>query len=143
MAASGLVEDEIALRLGIDKNTLRARYIDAIKAGKAMAAAGAVEACELTREEMHAADAILSAINSEWHTVDGNDLWPGLDGEGARSAADAFARWQLDGGKFICAGPSQLDQDRVAELCRIKAEAEALTDAARRGETCEILRHAR
>ena len=127
MAASGLVEDEIALRLGVDKNELRARYIDAIKVGKAMAAAGAAEACELTREEMHAADAILSAINSEWHTVArGNDLWPGLDGEGARSAADAFARWQLDGGKFICAGLSQLDRDRVVELCRIKAEAEAL-----------------
>ena len=43
MAASGLVEDEIALRLGVDKNELRARYIDAIKAGKAMAAAGALK----------------------------------------------------------------------------------------------------
>ena len=54
---------------------------------------------------MYAADAILSAINSEWQTVArGNVLWPGLDGDGARSAADAFARWQLDGGQFICAG---------------------------------------
>jgi hypothetical protein len=125
LARSGLVEDEIALRLGIDKNTLRARYIDAIKRGRRMARAGEVD--DMTREEIHAANAILSAINSEWHTADGNDLWPGLDGGGAKSAADAFAKWQLDGGKFICTGLSaRFERERVAELRRIKAEAEAL-----------------
>jgi hypothetical protein len=39
MARSGLVEDQIASRLGIDKNKLRARHIDDIKLGKAAAAA--------------------------------------------------------------------------------------------------------
>ena len=126
MAASGAVEDEIALHLGIDKNALRARYIVDIKRGKAMARAS--EVADMTREEMHAADAILSAINSEWHTPDGgNDLWPGLDGGGAKSAADAFAKWQLDGGKFSCTGlRARFEPERVAELRRIKAEAEAL-----------------
>jgi hypothetical protein len=126
MAASGLVEDEIALRLGIDKNALRARYIDEIKAGKAVAARAA-EACELTREERHAADAILGVIDSEWHTPDGNDLWPGLNGDGARSAPDAFARWLLDGGKFICTGlDDDFPRERLREFAEVKAAAQAL-----------------
>ena len=48
MAASGLVEDEIAHRLGVHKNVLRARHIDSIKAGKAAAAASEAEAAALT-----------------------------------------------------------------------------------------------
>jgi hypothetical protein len=35
MAASGLVEDEIAQRLGVHKHFLRARHIDSIKAAAA------------------------------------------------------------------------------------------------------------
>lgn len=138
MAARGAVEDEIALRLGIDKNQLRARYIDAIKRGRRMARAGEVD--DMTREEMHAADAIQSAINSEWHTPDGNDLWPGLDGDSAQSAADAFARWMLDGGYAHRAGlTARFERERLPELRKIKAEAVMLLverGVPRRSETC-------
>jgi hypothetical protein len=132
MAASGAVEDEIALRLGIDKNTLRAKYIVDIKRGRRMARAS--EVGDMTGEEMHAANAILSAINGPWHTPDGNDLWPGLASDSAQSAADAFAKWQLDGGKFICTGLSaRFERERVAEFRKIKAEAEMLLDGAAPG----------
>jgi hypothetical protein len=125
MAACGFVEDEIAQHLRIDKNTLRRRYIDAIKSGKEMARAGEVD--DMTREEMHAADAILRAINSEWQTPEGNDLWPGLDSDGAKSAADAFARWQLDGGYAHRAGlTARFERERLAELREVKTEAAML-----------------
>jgi hypothetical protein len=45
MAAYGLVEDQIALRLnGMDKNRLRRKYIDSIKEGRAIASAAGAEA---------------------------------------------------------------------------------------------------
>src|SRR5215470_20120648 len=103
MAASGLVEDQIALRLGIDKNELRARYIDAIKRGKATAAARELQIADMRREELYALDAILIAFDGgDWLGPDGrSDLWTGLDGKGARSPADAFAEWLSSGGHFV------------------------------------------
>jgi hypothetical protein len=67
MAASGLVEDEIAQRLGVHKNVLRARHIDSIKAGKAAAAASEVEAAALTVVEYHALDAITTSFTGVYH----------------------------------------------------------------------------
>jgi hypothetical protein len=78
---------------------------------------------------MCAADAILSAINSEWHTPDGNLIWSGLDGDGATSAADAFAAWQRDGGRFITAGiRKKFSPERIAEFCALKIEAQKLVN---------------
>ena len=53
MAAEGLVEDQIALRLGLDKNDLRAKFIDDIKQGKSAAAASEADAEELSQEDYH------------------------------------------------------------------------------------------
>ena len=124
LAARGLVEDEIAQRLGIDKNTLRAKYIDAIKRGRQ----ARLKDDDLTIDEMQAGDMILRAINSDWHTPNGNDLWPGLTSDNALSAVDAFARWKLDGGFAHRVGLSnpRLDRERIAEIRKLKAQAEAL-----------------
>ena len=51
MASDGLVEDQIALRLGLDKNLLRAKFIDDIKRGKSAAAASEADAEDLTQAE--------------------------------------------------------------------------------------------
>ena len=76
---------------------------------------------------MCVADAILSAINSEWQTPDGNLIWSGLDGDGAKSAADAFAAWLRDGGRFITAGIHRnFSPERIAEFVALKREAEKL-----------------
>ena len=129
MAASGLVEDEIALRLNIDKNQLRARYIDAIKRGKRMAASSKARATQLSRTEQHAINAILSTINSEWHTPDGNDLWPGLHGGGARDAPDAVAAWLLNGARFVTTGlTTNFSPERLREFAEVKAAAEELLE---------------
>src|SRR5262245_29832360 len=93
LASQGFVEDEIAQRHGIDKNELRARYIDAIKRGRRLAE----NDDDMSRSELLAADTFLSAFNSHWQTPEGNDLWDGLSGNGAVSAADAYAKWKLDG----------------------------------------------
>jgi len=127
MAANGHVEDEIALRLGIDKNTLRAKFIDAIKCGKRMAASSKARATQLSRTEQHAINAILVAIDSEWHTPDGNDLWPGLGGGGARDAPDAVAAWLLNGGRFVTTGlTTNFSPERLREFADVKAAAEKL-----------------
>ena len=128
MAAKGLSADVIAACLGMDRNTLRSRHALSLHNGRTNlkeqkeAAAGV-----LTRAEMCAADAILSAINSEWQTPDGNLIWSGLDGDGAKSAADAFAAWQRDGGRFITAGiRKNFSAERIAEFVALKRQAQAL-----------------
>jgi hypothetical protein len=128
MAATGHVEDEIALHLGVDKNTLRARYIAHIKAGKRARASSEAEAIDLTRAEMCCASAILASFDSEWFDpAYGNDLWPGLAGDNAKTAADAYARWLRDGGRLITSGIGKnFGPERIAEFCKLKAEAEKL-----------------
>jgi hypothetical protein len=126
LASAGLVEDQIALRLGIDKNTLRAKYIDHIKIGKRARAKKANG--DLTHPEMCCAAAILASFASEWFDpAHGNDLWPGLDSDSAKTPADAYARWQRDGGRFITSGIGKnFGFERIAEFCELKAEAEKL-----------------
>ena len=79
MAASGLVEDQIALRLGgMDKNRLRRKYIESIKEGRAVAAAQEVEAkaAELTRKERERLACIEGSFNSHWYSPErGNVLF--------------------------------------------------------------------
>jgi hypothetical protein len=65
MAAAGLVEDQIALRIGGDKNQLRRKYIDSIKQGRA--AKQEAEAAELTRSERARLDAIKQSFDSDWY----------------------------------------------------------------------------
>jgi hypothetical protein len=129
MARLGHVEDQIALRLGVNKNQLRARYIDDIKRGKRMAAASEAQLAGMSRQELHACNAILLAFDGgDWIAPDGrSDLWSGLDDKGARSPADAFAAWLAGGGKFICTGlDGRFSPERLQEFAELKAEAEKL-----------------
>jgi hypothetical protein len=107
MAQAGLVEDQIASRLGVDKNKLRAQHIDDIKEGKAAAAAADAEAV-ITKEEYYFLDAASSSFSAPgWFDPEyGSLLFPGTNGEGARNLADAFAGWKAQGGRFITAGLS-------------------------------------
>jgi hypothetical protein len=127
LRAKGLSGDVISEILNVNKNTLRARHALALHIGRAKLRQQKAEAGELTFAEMCAADAILSAINSDWHTPDGNLIWSGLDGDGAKSAADAFAAWQRNGSRFITAGiRKKFTPQRVAEFVALKIEAQKL-----------------
>jgi hypothetical protein len=108
MAASGLVEDEIAQRLGIHKNVLRARHIDSIKAGKSAAAAREADAETLTENQFHFLNAAaLSFDEGSWIDTDGrNLLFSGVDGCGAKDLADAYAFWASNGERFNTTGLS-------------------------------------
>ena len=127
LRAKGLSGDVISEVLNVNKNTLRARHALPLHIGRAKLKQQKAEAGELTFTEMCAANAILSAINSEWQTPDGNLIWSGLDGDGAKSAADAFAAWLRDGGRFITAGIHRnFSPERIAEFVALKREAEKL-----------------
>ena len=131
--AAGHVEDEIALRLGVHKNELRARFIEDIKRGKRMAAASKLQITDMRRQELDALNAILLAFDGgAWDAPDGrNDLWPGLDGEGASSPADAFAAWLAGAGKFICTGlDGRFSPERLREFAQLKAGAVKLLQKA-------------
>jgi hypothetical protein len=128
MAAKGLSADVIAACLGMDRNTLRGRHALSLHNGREKAKKQKVEARGgLTREEMHAADAILGATSSHWQTELGNLIFDGLDGSGAKTAADAYAAWLLKGGHWNCSGlTTDFSAERVAEFARLKAETEQL-----------------
>jgi hypothetical protein len=82
LAAAGLVEDQIVLRVGggIDKNQLRRRYIDSIKEGRAAAqeAQAAAEAAEMSKRERALRELIERTFKSRWYTKEhGNLLFDG------------------------------------------------------------------
>jgi uncharacterized protein YnzC (UPF0291/DUF896 family) len=95
MAAAGLVEDQIALRIGGDKNQLRRRYIDSIKQGRA-AAQEERAAAELTKEEkkeQKLRETIARSFKSHWYDPQNTSSWAvrtastkPSNGEGARTA---------------------------------------------------------
>ena len=81
MAASGLVEDEICLRIGgMDKNQLRRRYIDAIKDGRVIAQEA--KAAALSRKEREWIAVVERTLASPW----GEIIYPGC-----RTVAEALA----------------------------------------------------
>jgi hypothetical protein len=84
MAARGLVEDQIALRLGSDKNQLRRRYIDAVKAGRA--AKREAQAAELTKEQQKTRE----VIRQTWDYWYDEELGSHLIYEGARTPEEAI-----------------------------------------------------
>jgi hypothetical protein len=69
MAAAGLVEDQIALRIGGDKNQLRRRYIDSIKKGRAakQEAQAAAESAELSKQQREERALIERSFASHWY----------------------------------------------------------------------------
>ena len=130
MAAKGLSADVIAACLNMDRNTLRGRHALALFNGreKAKKQKVAAKGGDLTRAEIRAADAILHEVNSHWQTPDlGNLIFEGLDGRGARNAAQAYARWLRDGGRWNCIGfTANFSAERLAEFAALKREAQKL-----------------
>jgi hypothetical protein len=130
MAAKGLSADVIAACLNMDRNTLRGRHALSLHNGREKAKKQKAEAKggDMTRAEMHAADAILGVINSHWQTPDlGNIIFQGLDGHGARTAAQAYAAWLRDGGRWNCSGlATNFSDAQVAEFVALKRAAEEL-----------------
>ena len=119
MAASGLVEDEIAQRLGVHKNTLRARHIDSIKAGKAAAAATEAEVAALTLEEYWVLHAMENMFGTEWDDLAGF-LWRDANDKDASNIEQAFDNWKAAGGKYNCIGKSsRFDEEKAARYARI------------------------
>jgi hypothetical protein len=109
MAAAGLVEDQIALRLGgIDKNKLRRRHIEALKQGRASAAAQrAQEAAEQpTRQEREQLERIKRSFDSHWYDpVHGNDIY------GNTHSVEAALEWSR---RFRSQDPNE-DPDNPAK----------------------------
>jgi hypothetical protein len=91
MAAAGLVEDQIVLRVGggIDKNQLRRRYIDSIKEGRVAAkeAQAAAEAEALSKQERERLEHIERSFASDWYDPQLGNLLYG----GAHSVEEAIA----------------------------------------------------
>jgi hypothetical protein len=121
MAASGLVEDEIAQRLGVHKNVLRARHIDSIKAGKASAAASEADASALTQSQYHFLRAAATSFDEgSWIDNGRNLLFRGVDGKGAKDLADAYAFWAGNGERFNTTGLStKFDPVKAARFAEI------------------------
>jgi hypothetical protein len=133
MAAKGLSADVIASCLGTDRNTLRGRHALSLHNGRERARKQKAEAGDLTREEMCAADAILTTFASGEFVdpVCGSLLWWGLDdGSGAKTAAEAFAAWVRGGARFITTGVDKsFGPERIAEFLALKIEAKRLLSA--------------
>jgi hypothetical protein len=68
----------------------------------------------------------VGATSSHWQTELGNLIFDGLDGS-AKTAADAYAKWLLDGSRWNCSGfTTNFSDERVAEFVALKTEAQKL-----------------
>jgi hypothetical protein len=112
MAARGLVEDQIALRLGSDKNQLRRRYIDAVKAGRAekQEAQAAAQAETLTKQQQKDRE----VIRQTWDYWFDPELNSHLIYEGARTPEEAIAQMEAamkakNGGAEMVWPPAKLE----------------------------------
>jgi len=133
LTAAGLNADAVAQIINVNRNTLRAEHALALANGRATLKKKKAEeaANQLTREEQHAADAILSAFaDPGWNAPNGrNLLFRGTDGQGARTAVDAFRAWQADGRGWITSGldhnftPEQLQQFAALKAAATKLRA--------------------
>jgi hypothetical protein len=130
LRAKGLSGDVISQIFNVNKNTLRSEYALALHFGrvKAQQQRAAAKGGDLTCAEKHAANLILQATSSHWQTPEhGNLIFQGLDGHGARSPAQAYAKWLLDGGRWNCSGlTSDFSAERIAEFIALKREAQKL-----------------
>jgi hypothetical protein len=129
LTAAGLNGDVVSQILDVNKNKLRREHALALYSGRREAekqkAAKAEASDGLTREEKHAANVILQATSSHWQTPDhGNLIFPGLDGSGAKTAAEAYAAWLLNSSHWNCSGlTANFSDARVAEFAELKRQA--------------------
>jgi hypothetical protein len=98
LAALGLNGDVIAQRLGVNKNTLRAKHALELKAGREARRAEKerAAAAQLSKKERERLDCIKSSFNSHWYTKEnGNDLYGG-----AQTIAEALEWCERFGNKW-------------------------------------------
>jgi len=89
MARAGLVEDQIAARIGGDKKTLRRKYIDSIKQGRAAKQEAAAEASQLTKQQQRDREVIRETFDY-WYAPEVGHLIH----EGARTPEEAIEMWE-------------------------------------------------
>jgi len=129
LTAAGLNADIVSQILNVNKNRLRREHAAALYSGRKEAEKrkAAERSNGLTRAEKHAADVILGATNSHWQTELGNLIFDGLGGSGAKTAADAYAKWLRDGARWNCSGlTTNFSDERIAEFIALKIEAQKL-----------------
>jgi hypothetical protein len=128
LASSGASEDEIGAHLGMGRSRVRARHILDVKAGREIRRKQQTTASDMSREEMHACDAILGAFSSsKWNGPEGNLLWRGVGGGPALTPADAYAGWLARGAKFVVTGlDHNFSLERLRQFAEVKAAAEKL-----------------
>jgi hypothetical protein len=127
LTAQGKNRAVVAATLGLGVNRLREDYALELDAGRVQAKAARADEEKdeaLTLEEYHFCDVLTDSFNSHWQDpTDGNLLFAGTDGRGARSIADAFAAWKKRGGRYNCTGRStRFAQDKAAEFAKIVSE---------------------
>jgi hypothetical protein len=138
LTAAGLNADALAQVVGVNKNTLRAEHALALASGRASLKKRKEEeaASALTREEQHAANAILMAFSAtKWNVNGRNLLFRGTDGQGALSPPDAYAAWAAAGHGWITAGlDHNFSREQLQKFAELKAAAEGLRGGATNGE---------
>jgi hypothetical protein len=118
----------VAATVGVGVNRLREDYALELDAGReqARAARADAEADEaLTIEEYYFLDAAEASFADNWCAETGgtNLVFRGVDGNGARTAEDAYAGWKARGGKWNCTGlSSKFDPDKTATFSQIASD---------------------
>ena len=105
MAALGHSEDRIARELNLHKNSLRARFVKSLDAGReiARAEAAAAKLDKLSVREQEMEDALNAGFGTEWQNPDGtNDL---QHGAGTPAEAEFYPR--MRGKKVTDEGSAQ------------------------------------
>jgi hypothetical protein len=122
MTAAGQSEDAIALHFRLAKNTLRANYADALDAGRDRAREAALGNL-IEKVDYCFLDVAERSFLSDWVGPQfGNELYAGINGEGAKDLYDAYCGWKNEGGLFITTGLNiAFDPEKVARFSKIVA----------------------
>ena len=119
LTAQGKNRAVVAATLGIGVNRLREDYAIELDEGRRLATeADEAEAVVLTPAEYHVLNAMKTSFAGNWlDPLNGNEIWLGTDGRGARTIQDVFNGWKARGGKFNCTGlTTRFDPVKAAEF---------------------------
>jgi hypothetical protein len=125
LTAQGKNRAVVAATLGVGVNRLREDYALELDAGREQAKAARAEeadAAALSQSQYHFLRvAELSFTEGSWIDSDGrNLLFRGVDGEGAKDLADAYAFWASNGERFNTTGLStRFDPAKAARFAEI------------------------
>jgi hypothetical protein len=122
LTAKGMNRELVAAQSGVTIAKLRTDFARELDEGR-FAARAVRNEIAVTRTEYCFLDAAVRSFSSHWFSPQtGNDLYAGMDGNGAKNILDAFARWKEEGGTFITTGlTSKQDPQKVAEFSKIIA----------------------